>query len=496
MLNRLRPDTVRGRLRAASGAVGVLLVLIGALGWWSSHRLAATIRDTLGAVRQQAALSSRFAGLIALEAQAAERYLEMRDPAARDEFRRLGEEAHEIDRRMRRDVSQSAAEVALIARIDAELSSIESRYARAHRLMDLGRAGEARAEAERVAAPLRGTLADVEQLGVLTAGKVADVSMQLQQETQRQGWQFVALLLSAVLIAMSAGRLVAGGIARPLESLVAHAHRLSEGNLTARTRPEHLPGEFRILAVAMNQATTSLENLAAAEAALRQAEKFSALGQLVSGVAREINAPLAAAMLEVEAQLAGETDPTRRRALSEALGGLARVRRIVRDLLSFVKDRRAASEPVPPAALVEGALRAVAGPLAEWGTRVERHVSARLPLLLVDRAGIEQALSNLILNAAQAAGAGGAVRVTVRASEGGYEFSVADSGAGVPEDLLPRIFEPFFSAGDEGRGAGLGLSAALGIVEQHGGMLRVANLAPGGARFTMTLPDAGAPGQR
>jgi signal transduction histidine kinase len=483
-------DTISARLRLVTGTIGAVLVLSGAVGWWTTRRVIDTIRTGLDAVQSEAALSTRFAGSIALEVEAAHRYVETRDPAARAEFERLGGAAHQIHAQMNRRVGQTTDELTLIARIDQQLSLAEAHYAIAHQLADLGRHDDAEAE-RRLADPVvRRTLADVEALGELTSRKVAGISAQLQHDTVREGWQLIGLLLGSILIAVAVSRFVASSIQHPLRLLVDHARRLSEGDLAARTQPANLPGEFRVLAEAMNQASSALGALAETETALHQAEKFAALGQLVSGVAREISTPLAAALADTDTLIEGDPDGPRRRELDDVRRHIHRARRILRDLLSFVKDRHAAAEPTLPGLLVDRALRAVEPQVKDAGVVVRRSLPDRLPMLLVDRLGIEQALANLVLNAAQAAGPGGTVHVSVRTAAEWCEFVVEDTGPGIPEALLSRVFEPFFTHRQRGEGIGLGLSAALGVVEQHRGTLRAENSPThGGARLVLALPS-------
>ncbi|MBI1723783.1 MAG: response regulator [Gemmatimonadetes bacterium] len=486
-------DSIRGRLRMVTGTVGTLLVLSGVVGWWSAHRLGAATRETLASVRLAAELSTEFAATIAQEIQAAHHYVDARGPFDLAEFQRLSFAAHGISSRMNRAVGQSADETALIARIDQQLALAETFYARAHRLIDLGRGNEGRREGERATPVIQGVLTDLQQLGRLTAQKVATVSGRLEQETQRQRWQLGAFLVGFLLIAVVVSRIVGASISMPLAPLVAHAQRLSQGDLSARTPPAPLPREFRVLADAMNRAAASLSELAEKEALLRQGEKHTAVGQLVSGVAHELNNPLGAVLLQVENILDEHPDHPQAKELEEIRSHATRARRTVRDLLSFVRDRHAAHEPVAPASLIEHALRGIEAQLRRMDVRVDLAIPPGLPRLLVDRIGTEQVVTNLVLNAGQAAGAGGTVRVIARRTEEGCEIVVEDSGPGIRPEILPRIFEPFFTTRGEGEGTGLGLSAALGIVEQHGGTLRAENGERGsgvGARFIVNLPRA------
>jgi signal transduction histidine kinase len=477
-------------MRLLSAGLGLLLVCSGAFGLWSTARLTRSIRSGLDAVQQQATLSSRFAGSIALEVQAASRYVETREPVARADFERLGAEAHRLHAQMSRRVGQTAVEIALIARIDQELSLAENVYARAHRLADLGDHAAANAERTRALPIVQAVLADVVRLGDLTSRKVARISARLQEETVRQGWMLMALFLGALLLALVTGRLVGVSIVTPLRRLADHARRLSSGDLMARTDEEGLPGELRVLAGAMNQASVSLRDLAETEGALHQAEKFAALGQLVSGVAQQLNAPLASALLEADTVL-HEHPADHRRRVTEIRSQLLTARRIVRDLLAFVRDRHAAPEPIAAESLIRESLNLADPQVREIGVQVRVSSPGDLPLLMVDRVGIEQALANLVMNGAQAAGAGGVVAISASADEEWCEITVEDDGPGLSAEVLPRIFEPFFTTRGFGQGTGLGLSAALGIVEQHRGRLTaIANGALGGAAFVMSIPCA------
>jgi CheY-like chemotaxis protein len=111
--------------------------------------------------------------------------------------------------------------------------------------------------------------------------------------------------------------------------------------------------------------------------------------------------------------------------------------------------------------------------------------------LLLDRAGFEQVVTNLVINAAHAAGAGGTVRLSSRMKAEYFEVIVEDNGAGIPADVVQRMFEPFFTTKPTGQGVGLGLSVSMGIVQAHGGVLLAENRPEevgGGARFIMRIP--------
>ncbi len=222
---------------------------------------------------------------------------------------------------------------------------------------------------------------------------------------------------------------------------------------------------------------------------LAHTQKMEAVGQLVSGVAHELNNPLAA-ILAFSDELLVEARPAAEREALEVIRDQARrARTIVRDLLAFVGRREERLEPVQCGPMIERVLRGVAPELARQGASVEVQVAPDLPVIAGDRAGLEQVLTNLLSNAAYAAGRNGKVVISARVTpEGHLQVAVTDNGSGVSPEIRPRLFEPFFTTKPPGQGTGLGLSVSLGIVEQHRGKLDVANLPQGGACFTVTLP--------
>ena len=229
----------------------------------------------------------------------------------------------------------------------------------------------------------------------------------------------------------------------------------------------------------------------ATEQALRQTEKLAALGQLVSGVAHELNNPLAAILLFTEDLLANERSSEEREALGIIAQQARRSRSIVRDLLSFVRSREVTRAPIAVETLLVEIGRALQPQVSEFPVQLHIGVPSDNELIIVDRAGIEQVITNLIVNAAQAAGPGGNVWLRTRCEDDEYLFEVVDDGPGLSSEALPRIFEPFFTTKPMGQGTGLGLSVSLGIAQQHGGTITAENRDPlegTGARFTLRVP--------
>ncbi len=236
--------------------------------------------------------------------------------------------------------------------------------------------------------------------------------------------------------------------------------------------------------------------LRAAEQALRQSEKLAALGQLVSGVAHELNNPIAAILHFAEDLLDDERTPADREALSVIRDQARRSRSIVRDLLSFVRFREASRERVQLTEALTASVKALEPLVEEIGAELVAELRAGEVYANTDRAGLQQIVTNLVINAAQAAGPGGTVRLRAAVSAHELEMIVDDTGPGIPPSVIDRIFEPFFTTKPLGEGTGLGLSVTLGIVQQLGGRITVENRPPSegtGALFRIALPiDGGA----
>ena len=231
--------------------------------------------------------------------------------------------------------------------------------------------------------------------------------------------------------------------------------------------------------------------LRTAELALRSSERLAAVGQLISGVAHELNNPLSSIMHFAEDLLADD----RTREDAEALGVIRdqarRSRAIVRDLLSFVRQRAANAQPLELASVVAATVRAMRPSVAAAGVRLHLTDNPDPMVVLADRAGIEQIVTNLVSNAAQAAGPDGDVWVHTDRMPDGFRLRVEDSGPGIADAILPRIFDPFFTTKPTGEGTGLGLSVTLGIVEQFGGRIEVEKANSGRrSRFIVVLPFA------
>lgn len=292
-------NTIRGRLWIGFSFLVALLVIAGLLARGSFSGMSATISQSLTEVQAEAELASRLSADVAKTIEAGSRYLDTRDSAAQNAFRRNGWSAHQVQQSMNERPNQSATEVATVAAIDNKLSSMEVKYALAHRLADLGRLDAARQTAAGARADIDELLNDIDRLGQIKANKVATAKDQLGAETQRRSGYLIGLIGLALILALIVVLYTVRKIGEPLDVLVQHARRLSEGDLASRATGE-MPGEFSILASAMNQTGESLSRIVSVAA--KTAEEVSSSAHDLASVSEQISlsaSQMASAMTEV-----------------------------------------------------------------------------------------------------------------------------------------------------------------------------------------------------
>jgi two-component system NtrC family sensor kinase len=230
---------------------------------------------------------------------------------------------------------------------------------------------------------------------------------------------------------------------------------------------------------------------------LLQAEKMAALGQTISGVAHELNNPLATILSWAErlSDRPGLDDPLRR-GLETILSESERAARIVRNLLTFARKRQTTRAMVDLNQVIRETLALRAYEQRVTNIVVIEALAAGLPQVFADGHQVQQVLLNLVINAEQAMlAAHGRGTIVVRTwQEQDREtvmLEINDDGPGIPPDLQPKIFDPFFTTKEVGKGTGLGLTVAYAIVQEHGGRIRLESRVGSGASFYVELPVTG-----
>jgi len=224
---------------------------------------------------------------------------------------------------------------------------------------------------------------------------------------------------------------------------------------------------------------------------LVHSERLSAIGELVAGVAHEINNPLQTIVGSVELMMDEASSPVLRRDLETVRREAARAGQIVRNLLAFVRRSAPDRVPIDLNDVLRAVLRLREFYLQQRNIAVEAELHPSALPALANREEIQQIILNLLLNAEQAmqlSGIGRRIVVRSYSSERQQVIEVADDGPGIGPEIRGRIFEPFFTTKDVGQGTGLGLSISHGIAASHGGSLELCEGAMSGACFRLTLP--------
>jgi len=314
------------------------------------------------------------------------------------------------------------------------------------------------------------------------------------------------LLLGALFVLAVAGPLfmlyMARAITAPLIRLKDAARLISEGDEDIRVKVEgdletaSLQQSFNVMLNKLQDSRDSLEDtvleLREKNAMLIEAEKLASIGVLASGVAHEINNPLANIMLTAETAQSviskmpeGELGTL----LEDIISETERARSVVTGLLDYTRGMRdEAVREVDLRETVGRSVRLIAHQAAINDANITEEYADRPLPVLANSGRIEQVFVNLMLNAIQAMDKGGRLSVTVRGGGHNAVVEVKDSGRGIPPEDMKRIFDPFFTTKPVGRGTGLGLYVSYGIVKDHGGEMEVESMPGEGALFRVRLP--------
>ena len=227
---------------------------------------------------------------------------------------------------------------------------------------------------------------------------------------------------------------------------------------------------------------------------LVQSEKMAALGQTISGVAHELNNPLATILTCAERLAARPVEPETKRGVETILGEAERAAKIVRNLLTFARKRNTTRALVDLNELVRDTLTSRAYEQRVSNITTLDALAGGLPHIFSDPHQVKQVLLNLIINAEQAMlAANGRGSLVARSwydeAQDMVSLEINDDGPGIPEEVRSRIFDPFFTTKAIGKGTGLGLTVAYAIVQEHGGRIRVDSTPGAGASFFVSFPS-------
>lgn len=271
-------------------------------------------------------------------------------------------------------------------------------------------------------------------------------------------------------------------------------------------RTKHADGTWRMLRASasplfdasgkINSVVASARDVTetrAAEKQQLQKEKLAAMGEMMAGVAHELNNPLTAILGISDLMRERAADDATRRQVEIVLKQARRAAGIVQNLLAFSRPSALASKPLRPEQVIKQVVDQQQASLRQKNVAIQLEVPEGLPSVDADPRLLQQVFVNLIVNAEQAISSRrdrGTLRIAVEASEGKIVFTFADDGPGISPENLAKIFDPFFTTKRPGGGTGLGLTICLAIVKEHGGTMEVQSTPEAGAEFRVILPAA------
>jgi two-component system NtrC family sensor kinase len=310
----------------------------------------------------------------------------------------------------------------------------------------------------------------------------------------------VLIIVAGMALAVGLAYILENKIMGPVHRLIKVSQQVSKGNLAPDVGPVS-KDELGVLQNTFKEMLVSLEERERrrreeSENRLLQSEKQASAGRLAAGVAHEINNPLTGILTFTRILLRRKDigDDVRSH-LEKIAESTVRVKKIVKGLLDFSRQTKLEPEPTEINLFVRSTISLMENSALLKGVSIEFHQGENLPVVTLDRSQFQGVLLNIIINALDATEPGGNITVSTGISlsasdtgRKGVEIAITDTGCGIPPEDLGKLFEPFFTTKEVGQGTGLGLAVSYGIVQRHGGTIRVQSEVGRGSTFTIWLP--------
>jgi len=307
----------------------------------------------------------------------------------------------------------------------------------------------------------------------------------------------ISIIVVGMALAVVLGYILANKIMHPVHQLIKASKQVSEGSLTPEIGPISKDEEMGVLQSTFKDMVEAVGRRSAeAENRLIQSEKQASIGRLAAGVAHEINNPLTGILTFTRIlQRSKDIGEKSQSHLQKVAESTVRVRKIVKGLLDFSRQTELDQEPTDVNRLIRSVISAMDNQALVKGVSITFNPGENLPMLTLDRSQFQSVLINLIINAFDAMKRGGTITISTGISlsvgdtdQKGVEIAVADTGCGIQHKDLDKLFDPFFTTKEVGKGTGLGLSVSYGIIQRHGGTIRVQSEVDRGSTFTIWIP--------
>jgi two-component system NtrC family sensor kinase len=318
---------------------------------------------------------------------------------------------------------------------------------------------------------------------------------------------FFTVALLGIVMALLTVVFVTSRITRPLATLGTATEKIAQGDLMYEV-PVESEDELGRLAGAFNKMTRALSaskeeilrrtddlekanrECKDAQSQLIQSEKLSSLGQLAAGVAHELNNPLTGIMTFSHLLRKTITDEAARNDLDIIIRETTRCKEIIKGILDFSRETSPQQKLCSVNAIITRTLAILERQWLFYNIRIEKRLGMQLPEIWIDDNQIQQVVTNIALNAAEAMNGEGTLSIESGLNQQGdyLEVRIADTGMGIPPEHLTKIFDPFFTTKDPQKGTGLGLSISYGIIQEHQGDITVESSVGKGTTFIIKLP--------
>jgi two-component system NtrC family sensor kinase len=323
---------------------------------------------------------------------------------------------------------------------------------------------------------------------------------------------FLLVAVAGVLVVVALTFVITRNMIHPLEQMAEATRRIAQGDFERGVSATDSEDEIGLLARSFNKMLAAIKvmkeeeeqwsrtlearvhertaELARVQAQMAQAEKMASLGSMAAGVAHELNNPMSGILsLSLLALEEVPKDNPVHEDLETISKQALRCRTIVRGLLDFSRQGGNGEAAIDPVPVINKSLELLAPQLAAQQVVLATRIASATPTVRIDPGHLQQILTNLVVNAADAMEGGGALTVSCEQGENrdAVVLRVTDTGTGIPDSVLPHIFDPFFTTKRVGKGTGLGLSIVHGLVHEVGGRIEVTT-GPTGTTFTVQLP--------
>lgn len=323
-------------------------------------------------------------------------------------------------------------------------------------------------------------------IGILYVGaRQASFQRLLNSFNQRILLVALGTILLTIIITTPVSRVITHPL-NQLKVLVAANRQVAAGDMSARV-PVLSGGEVGLLENSFN---SMLDTLQITQDQLVQSEKLASLGQLAAGVAHELNNPLGTILLYSDILLKElGPDSTYRADIEIIFNETKRCKGIVSTLLEFARQNQVVAQPTEINALIQNVADLALKHHQASAIEMVYEFDLDLPIIQADPLQLYQALVNLVDNAIDAMPAGGKITLRTRARPAGMvTFELEDTGEGISPENISRLFTPFFTTKQMGKGTGMGLAIVYGIIKLHRGQINVSSEVNKGTRFTIQLP--------